>query len=77
MSPTQSCYLPFSRISIKLSLVLITGGFIIFGAYGVYELSTERNDLRRSVEQETMLLGRSLQAAVENALRDRQLLNFA
>jgi len=64
---------PLSRISIKLSLVLIAGGFMIFGAYGVYELSTERNDLRRGVEQETMLLGRSLQAAVENALRDRQL----
>jgi signal transduction histidine kinase len=73
MSPTQSRYFPLSRISIKLSLVLITGGFVIFGAYGLYELSTERNDLRRSVEQETMLLGRSLQAAVENALRDRQL----
>lgn len=64
---------PFSRISLKLSLVLIAGGFLIFGAYGVYELSTERNDLRRGVEQETTLLGRSLQAAVENALRDRQL----
>lgn len=73
MSPTQFRDLLFSRISIKLSLVLIAGGFVIFGAYGVYELSSERNGLRRSVEQETMLLGRSLQAAVENALRDRQL----
>lgn len=73
MSPTRFRDLSFSRISIKLSLVLIAGGFVIFGAYGVYELSSERNGLRRSVEQETMLLGRSLQAAVENALRDRQL----
>jgi len=73
MSLTWFRSLPFSRISLKLSLVLIAGGFIIFGAYGVYELSIERNDLRRGVEQETMLLGRSLQAAVENALRDRQL----
>lgn len=52
---------------------MIAGGFLIFGVYGVYELSTERHDLRRHVQQETMLLGRSLQAAVENALRDRQL----
>ncbi|MGE0823321.1 MAG: ATP-binding protein [Candidatus Binatia bacterium] len=62
----------FSRISLKLSMVLVAGGFFIFGAYGVYELHIERNALLRKVEQETMLLGRSLQAAVENALRDRQ-----
>lgn len=65
--------LPISRVSVKLSLVLIVGGFLIFGAYGWYELSTERHALRRGVEQETTLLGRSLQVGVENALRDRQL----
>ena len=64
--------LPISRVSIKLSLVLIVGGFLIFGAYGVYELNMERNNLQREVEKETMLLGRSLQVGVENALRDRQ-----
>lgn len=64
--------LPLSRVSIKLSFVLTVGGFLIFGAYGVYELHTERNNLQREVEQETMLLGRSLQVGVENALRDRQ-----
>jgi HAMP domain-containing protein len=73
MSLTLLRQVPLSRISIKLSLVLIAGGFVIFGAYGAYDLRTERNKLRRSVEQETALLGRSLQAAVENALRDRQL----
>lgn len=66
-------HLPISRVSVKLSLVLIVGGFLIFGAYGWYELSTERHALRRGVEQETTLLGRSLQVGVENALRDRQL----
>jgi signal transduction histidine kinase len=65
--------IPISRVSIKLSLVLIVGGFLIFGAYGVYELYTERDDLRREVEQETTLLARGLQVGVENALRDRQL----
>jgi signal transduction histidine kinase len=73
MSTSPRKYIWFSRISVKLSMVLIAGGFLIFGAYGVYELHIERNDLFRSVERETMLLGRSLQAAVENALRDRQL----
>lgn len=73
MSTTLRKHMWFSRISIKLSMVLIAGGFLIFGAYGVYELHIERNGLLRNVEQETLLLGRSLQAAVENALRDRQL----
>jgi len=73
MKITLRKHIWFSRISIKLSLVFIAGGFLIFGAYGLYELHIERNGLLRNVEQETMLLGRSLQAAVENALRDRQL----
>ena len=64
---------PISRVSVKLSFVLIVGGFLIFGAYGWYELHTERHALRRGVEQETILLGRSLQVGIENALRDRQL----
>jgi signal transduction histidine kinase len=66
-------HLPISRVSIKLCFVLIVGGFLIFGAYGWYELNTERRALRHGVEQETSLLGRSLQVGVENALRDRQL----
>lgn len=65
--------LPLSRISLKLSLTLIIGGFVIFGAYGAYELHMERGELLRAAERETLLLGHSLQAVVENAMRDRQL----
>jgi len=61
------------RVPIKLSLALTAGGFVIFGVYGVYELRTARNALHAVIEQETRLLGRSLQVAVENAFRDRQL----
>jgi signal transduction histidine kinase len=61
------------QIPAKLSLALIAGGFVIFGVYGVYELRAARNALRTVIEQETRLLGRSLQAAVGNALRDQKL----
>src|SRR5437899_584676 len=61
------------RVPIKLSLALTAGGFVIFGVYGVYELRTARNGLQAVIEQETRLVGPSLQVAVENAFRDRQL----
>jgi signal transduction histidine kinase len=61
------------RIPAKLSLAMIVGGFVIFGAYGVYELHTARSNLYAVIEQGTRLLGRSLQKAMEDALRDRQL----
>lgn len=60
------------QIPIKLSLALVAGGFVIFGAYGVYELRTEGHHLRAVIEEETTLLARSLHMAVKNALRDQQ-----
>ena len=44
-------HFPISRVSIKLSFVLIVGGFLIFGAYGWYELNTERHALRRGGDE--------------------------
>jgi hypothetical protein len=61
------------QIPLKLSLALVAGGFIVFGAYGVYEVRTERQALRAVIEGETRLLARSLRVAVENALRDQQM----
>jgi signal transduction histidine kinase len=61
------------RIVSKLSLSLFVLSLIVFGAYGVVELHTERNDLNATLERETRLLAYSLQVAVENALRDRQI----
>lgn len=60
------------RVSTKLNLAFILGGFLIFGAYGWYHLGAEEDDLRRAVAQETQLLGRMLQVAITNALRDGQ-----
>jgi len=61
------------RIVTKLSLSLFFLSAVVFGSYGLFHLRTERNDLRTAVEQETQLLAYSLQVAVENALRDRQI----
>jgi signal transduction histidine kinase len=45
----------------------------LFGGAGWVQLQHEERDLRVVARNEAMLLGRSLQTAVENALRDRQL----
>jgi signal transduction histidine kinase len=64
------------RVSIKLTLALIAMGVVIFGAYGAYELQAERHNLRVVIEQEVRLLGQSLRVAIENALRDQQLVDI-
>lgn len=61
------------RIATKLTLSLTTIGLITFIAYGLYNLSIERQDLAQGINQQTQLLGRSLQIAIENAVRDKQL----
>lgn len=61
------------RISTKLTLALSIAGFVLFGGYGLHLVDAESRDLKSAVEGEVRLLGRSLQVAVENALRDRQL----
>jgi len=48
-------------------------GLMVFISYGLYHLSVERTDLTRSISLQTRLLGKSLQIAVENAMRDKQL----
>jgi signal transduction histidine kinase len=57
----------------KLSLSLFFLSAIVFGVYGVLHLHSERNDLRTAAEKESRLLASSLQVAIENALRDRQI----
>ncbi len=46
---------------------------MVVGGAGFLQWRNEEHDLRRVAESETRLLGRSLQVAFENALRDRQL----
>ncbi len=61
------------HISTKLTLSLTTIGFVTFIGYGLYNLSIERQDLTRENSQQTQLLGKSLQIAIEHAIRDKQL----
>ena len=59
-------------LSTRLSLALSATALALLGAVGAWQISAEEGDLRRAVERDLRLLGRSLQVAFENALRDRQ-----
>ncbi len=61
------------RIATKLTLSLTTIGLVTFIAYGFYNLLTERHDLALDISQQTQLLGKSLQIAIEKAVRDKRL----
>jgi len=61
------------RISTKLTLSLLSIGLMIFISYGLYHLSIEQRDLTRVISLQTKLLGKGLQIAIENAMRDKQL----
>lgn len=60
------------RLSTRLTLVISAAALLLFGVAGVWHLRTEAADLRRVAAREMHVLGRSLQVAFENALRDRQ-----
>jgi len=61
------------RISTRLTLSLMSIALMIFIGYGLFHLSLERRDLTQSISLQTRLLGKSLQIAIENAMRDKQL----
>jgi signal transduction histidine kinase len=60
------------RVATKLTLALGALGFLLFGGYGLRQAQHEAHLLRRIVEQEVDVLSRSLEVAMEHALRDRQ-----
>ena len=59
-------------VSTKMSLSLSVVALLLFGAFGLYLVRTEEADLKTAAEREIRLVGRSLQVAAENALRDWQ-----
>ena len=59
-------------LSARLTLALSIAAVLLLGAVGAWQLAAEQDDLRRSFERDLALLGRALQVAFENALRDRQ-----
>ena len=59
-------------LSARFTIALSGAALVLLGAVGVWQVTAEENDLRRAFERDLQLLGRSLQVAFENALRDRQ-----
>ena len=60
------------RIVLRLTAALSLTGVVAITIYALYAVSTEEAELRAAAERELRLLARSLQVAVENALRDNQ-----
>jgi len=61
------------KLATRMTLVLGSCALVLFGVAGWVQLYHEEKDLRAVAHNETLLLGRSLQTAFENALRDHQL----
>jgi signal transduction histidine kinase len=61
------------RLSARLTIAIAMPMLLLNGVYGGYLLSKEEQELRAVAKMESRLLGRSLQLAFEDALRDRQL----
>ena len=59
-------------VQVRLTIALTVVGLLLFGMYGVVAYRGERADLRESMDREVRILGRSLQTALANALRDKQ-----
>lgn len=58
------------RITTRLTLSLCGVGMLLFGVYAFLLLGDRRDAAKAAVEHEIRLLGRSLQAMAEHALRD-------
>lgn len=61
------------KISTRMTLSTAALAVLVFGSAGLAQIKIEEHDLRAVAERETTLLGRSLQVAFENAVRDRQI----
>lgn len=60
------------KVAAKITLGLSTAAVAVFGIYSALHLRQEAEDRRGATQRETVLLARSLQVSIENALRDRQ-----
>jgi signal transduction histidine kinase len=60
-----------------MTIAVGASAVVLFGGEGWLDLQQERVDLQSVAARETVLLGRSLQTAFENALRDRQIEDVA
>lgn len=61
------------KLTLRISVILLAFAVTVFSAFGWYLMTVESADLRTAARHEAGLIARSLQVAIENALRDRQL----
>ncbi len=61
------------RLASRMTVIIGSCALVLIGASGWAQLRSEERDLRAVAEGEVRLLGRSLQTAFKNALRDRRL----
>ena len=61
------------RLASRMTVVIGSCALLLFGGSGLSQLRSEERDLRAVAESEVRLLGRALQTAFKNAIRDRQL----
>jgi len=61
------------NLATRMTLAIGLCALALFGVCGFLQLRAEERDLRHVAQNEALLLGRSLQTAFENALRDRQI----
>lgn len=65
------------KLAARMTLAIGAWALLFFGAAGVFQLRSEEKELRTVAANEALLLGRSLQVAFENALRDKQIEDVA
>ena len=61
------------KLTTRLTIATAALAILLFGAGGAIVLHSEEQNFRKAAEREALILGRSLQVAFKNALRDRQL----
>ncbi|MFT3712903.1 MAG: HAMP domain-containing sensor histidine kinase [Archangium sp.] len=65
------------RLATRMTLVLGGAAVVLFGGEGLLDLSSQESDLKAVAVRETELLGRALQKAFRDAIRDRQIEDVA
>lgn len=65
------------RLATRMTIAIGGAAVLLFGAEGLLDLQEEESDLKVVAARETQLLGRALQKAFRDAIRDRQIEDVA
>lgn len=60
------------KLGLRLILILIATVGCVVGTYGYFRIQEERSRLLEQTQKEVAVIGKAIQVAVENALRDRK-----